>query len=117
MTAWSGALCVAGVLTALPASAQAPPVPSLPLSEYPSEARAAVEPAYQAALARPSDAAAVGALARILQAWQELDAAHQAYRRAQVLAPKIFDWWYLDGIVLPRLARHEDAGKRARLSF
>lgn len=114
MTAWSGALCVAGVLIALPASAQAPPVPSLPLSEYPSEARAAVEPAYQAARARPSDAAAVGALARILQAWHELDAAHEAYRRAQVLAPKTFDWWYLDGIVLQRLARHEDAAEQFR---
>jgi tetratricopeptide (TPR) repeat protein len=84
------------------------------LAEYPAETRAAVEPVYKAAVSRPTDASAVGALGQTLQAWQELDAAHQAYRRAHTLSPTIFEWAYLDGIVLQRLARHEDAAAQFR---
>ena len=109
-----GAVLIAGALLATPAGAQAPPLPTLPLGEYPAETRAAVEPAYKAAVTRPADASAVGALGRTLQAWQELDAAHQTYRRAQTLAPTTFDWFYLDGIVLQRLARHEEAAAQFR---
>jgi len=101
-------------LVCVAVDAQAPPLPSLPLGEYPAEARAAVAPAYDAALRQPTDAAIVGALGRTLQAWLEFDAAHQTYVRAQALAPKTFDWRYLDAIVLQRLARHDEAAGQLR---
>ena len=50
--------------------------------------------------------------ARLLHAWEQWDAAHEAYTRAQSLAPRTFDWPYLDAIVLQRLARHTDAAAR-----
>ena len=58
------------------------------------------------------DPAAVGALGRVLQAWEQFDAAHQVYARAQVLAPETFEWHYLDALVLVRLARHREAAAR-----
>jgi tetratricopeptide (TPR) repeat protein len=48
----------------------------------------------------------------MLQAWEQLDAAHQAYTRAQALAPRSFEWLYLDGVVLERLARHAEAAQK-----
>jgi tetratricopeptide (TPR) repeat protein len=68
--------------------------------------------AYREATARPTDGEAVGALARLLHAWEQWDAAHGAYGRAQALAPRVFDWHYLDGVVLQRLARHAEAAAR-----
>jgi tetratricopeptide (TPR) repeat protein len=50
-----------------------------------------------------------GALARELHAWDQFGAAHEAYIRAQALAPQTFDWPYLDAVVLQRLARHREA--------
>ena len=67
---------------------------------------------YQAAIAHPDDAAAVGALARALQAWEQWTAAHEAYVRTQALAPDGFEWHYLDAIVLRRLARHAEAASQ-----
>jgi tetratricopeptide (TPR) repeat protein len=60
------------------------------------------------------DAAAVGALARLLHAWEQWDAAHEAYARCEALAPRAFEWPYLDGVVLQRLARHAEAAVRFR---
>lgn len=65
--------------------------------------------AHRHAADRPGDAAAAGALGRALQAWEQWDAAHQAYSRAQALSPRTFDWHYLDAVILQRLARHDDA--------
>ncbi len=101
---------VALVLTATPAIGQgAPPLPRIALDEFPATARAAVSRAYADAAARPSDAAAAGALGRVLHAWEQWDGAHQAYDRALVLAPTTFEWPYLDGLVLQRLARYDEA--------
>jgi tetratricopeptide (TPR) repeat protein len=71
-----------------------------------------VRRAYGEATARPTDAEAVGALARLLHAWEQWDAAHGAYARAQALGPRGFDWHYLDAVVLQRLARHAEAAAR-----
>lgn len=60
----------------------------------------------------PSSAASTGALARALHAWEQWESAHQAYLRAQALAPDAFEWHYLDAVVLQRLARHEAAAAR-----
>jgi tetratricopeptide (TPR) repeat protein len=89
-----------------------PPLPSLSPDSYPSSARAAIARVYRNAVARPADADAVGALARMLQAWEQWDPAHEAYARAQSLAPRVFEWHYLDAVVLQRLARHAEAAAR-----
>ena len=65
--------------------------------------------AYREAAARPFDADAVCGLARLLHAWEQWEGAHQAYTRCQLLAPRVFDWFYLDALVLQRLARHDAA--------
>ncbi len=108
------ALLLPLVLTSLasPVRAQAPPpLPSLPLDAYPRGAREAIARAYREAAARPSEGTAAGELARLLHAWEQWDAAHAVYARAQALAPSGFDWHYLDGVVLQRLGRHADAAE------
>src|SRR5262249_26459809 len=67
---------------------------------------------YAAAVARPTDVSAVGTLARTLHTWDQLGAAHETYARAEALAPAAFEWQYLDGVVLQRLARPEEAAAR-----
>jgi tetratricopeptide (TPR) repeat protein len=94
------------------AQATLPPLPKLPLDSYSPAARDAIVRAYNDANARPTDAAAVGGLARTLHAWEQWSAAHEAYARAQALAPAAFDWFYLDALVLQRLARHAEAASR-----
>jgi len=94
------------------ASAQTPPPGPLPFDTYPLPMRDEVRRAHRDATARPADGAAAGTLARLLHAWEQWDAAHDAYARAQQLAPRSFDWHYLDGVVLQRLARHADAAGR-----
>jgi len=89
-----------------------PPLPRLALDSFPAPTRDVLARAYQDAAARPNDAEAVGSLARLLHAWEQWDAAHEAYLRAQTLAPKTFAWHYLDAIVLQRLARHTEAAAR-----
>jgi tetratricopeptide (TPR) repeat protein len=89
-----------------------PPLPDLALTSFPPSARDAVSRAQREAIARPMDADAVGALARVLHAWEQWESAHQTYLRAQALAPRTFDWPYLDAVVLQRLVRHSDAAAR-----
>ena len=50
----------------------------------------------------------------MLHAWEQWDGAHQAYARAQALAPRAFEWPYLDAVVLQRLARHAESAARLR---
>lgn len=108
-----GIVLMLALIAARP-SAQTPALPRLPLSAYATETRDAVEPLLKAAAARPADASAAGALGRTLQAWQQWDAAHEAFRRAQTLEPAEFQWFYLDGVVLQRLARHAEAAETFR---
>ncbi len=100
--------------TGLAAQSQPPALPVLPLDAYPDQTREAVAPRYKDAVNRPADAQAAGALGRTLQAWDQLEDAHQAYRRAQALAPKAFEWFYLDAVILHRLARYEEAAEQFR---
>jgi tetratricopeptide (TPR) repeat protein len=102
---WVAALCAAvsaAAQSALPARPAA-------LAEFPPSARDAIGRAYARAEQTPSDGEGVGALARVLHAWEQWDFAHQAYQLAQTVEPKAFAWHYLDGVVLQRLARHADA--------
>jgi protein O-GlcNAc transferase len=98
-------------LGAAVASAQssAPPLPTLVLDSYPPAAREAIARAHREAVAHDADAQRAGAFGRVLQAWEQWDAAHQAYARAQALGPRTFEWHYLDAVVLQRQARPTDA--------
>ena len=109
-----GTLLVAmvAIRPAVAGQAAVPPLPHLSPRNYPEAARGPLTRVYQNAVARPADAEAAGALARMLQAWEQWDAAHQAYARAQALAPRTFAWHYLDAVVLQRLARHAEAAER-----
>src|SRR5262245_44660049 len=104
-------LAIIGALAieSLSAVARSPQgLPTVAVDQFPAAARAAVSRAYKDAVAQPDNPAAVGVLGRVLHAWEQWESAHQAYRRAQALAPKTFDWPYLDAVVLQRLARHAD---------
>ena len=103
-------------LISLCVSAQAPtPALSPPaLESFPPAARQVIEPAHRNAVAHPTDAAAVGALGRALHAWEQWGAAHEAYARAAAIAPRAFEWRYLDAVVLQRLARHAEAAVQLR---
>jgi tetratricopeptide (TPR) repeat protein len=102
------------VPSAVTAQSAAPPLPRLALDTYPPAAREDISKAHAEASAHPDDPNAVGTLARMLEAWEQWDAAHEAYLRAQALAPKAFDWHYLDAIVLQRVARPADAAADLR---
>jgi tetratricopeptide (TPR) repeat protein len=103
-------IALLGALLAPPQSA--PPLPVPVLDSYPSAAREAIARTHREAAAHPLDAERAGALGRVLQAWEQWDAAHEAYRRAQALAPEAFEWHYLDAVVLQRQARPADAAAR-----
>ena len=94
------------------ASSSALPLPAF--DSFPPAARQVIEPAHRNAVTHPTDAAAVGALGRALHAWEQWDAAHEAYVRAAAIAPRTFEWRYLDAIVLQRLARHAEAAVQLR---
>ena len=105
-----GIVFLATLAAALPAAPQtARPLVPPSIDLFPPAARDAIGRAYRDAAARPKDPGTTGALARLLQAWEQWDTAHDAYERAQALAPRTFEWHYLDAVVLQRLARHAEA--------
>jgi protein O-GlcNAc transferase len=107
---WTTALVLA-LLAGAPANAgqepppKLPPLPVVAVDTFPPDARTALARVLADATARPRDGAAAGELGITLQAWEQWEAAHAAYRRAQVLAPSDAEWQYLDGMVLQRLVR------------
>jgi tetratricopeptide (TPR) repeat protein len=116
---FSVALLAVAIAASIAAVAQGtlPDLPRLAVDQFPSSAHAAVSKVHQDAVARPTDPSAVGALGRVLHAWEQWDAAHAAYARAQALAPKAFEWHYLDALVLQRLARHDEAAVRLKAAL
>ena len=100
-----------------PSQPAPPPLPALVLDSYPAAAREALARAFRDAAAHDRDADRIGALGRVLQAWEQWDAAHQAYARAQALAPRGFEWHYLDAVVLQRLARAKDAAAQLQAAL
>lgn len=94
------------------AAVQVPELPTLALESYPPAAREAIARAYAAAQKQPDVADTVGALGRVLHAWEQWDAARQAYARASSLAADAFEWPYLEAVVLQRLAQPQLAVAR-----
>jgi tetratricopeptide (TPR) repeat protein len=70
---------------------------------------AALAPVLEASAKDPADPAKASAAARYLHAWEQWDAALSAYQRARSLAPGDARLAYLQGVVLQRLARAEEA--------
>jgi tetratricopeptide (TPR) repeat protein len=95
------------------AAAQAP-LPAITLESFPPSARDAISRVYREATANASDAHVVAALAKTLHAWELWEASLQAYERARQLNPASFECWYLEAVVLQRLARHPEAATRLR---
>ncbi len=108
-----GSMCsLAPALIVIVAAAAQPVLPKLALEAYPPAAREAIARAHRAAVERPADAGATGTLGRVLHAWEQWDAARESYARAAALAPRAFEWPYLEAVVLQRLARPADAVDR-----
>jgi tetratricopeptide (TPR) repeat protein len=89
-----------------------PALPQLALETYPVAAREAIARVHRTAAERPADADATGTLGRVLHAWEQWTAARESYARAAVLAPRTFEWPYLEAVVLQRLARPGEAAAR-----
>lgn len=81
------------------ADARLPELPELKTAGFLPAIRTQIEEAEKAARAHPRDAAAVGNLAMILQAYEQYDSAERTYLRAKQLDPASFDWPYLLGAV------------------
>src|SRR5436305_3619428 len=73
--------------------------------------RAQIERAAAEAKAHPRDIATVAALAMTLHAYQQYDAAADAYSRALALDTRNFDWLYLLGAVQMELGAFDTAAK------
>src|SRR5690349_3988425 len=61
--------------------------------------RRQVEDAYSAARSTPKDAAAVGRLGMVLDAYEQYDSAAVCYERSHLLEPSAFRWLYYLGWV------------------
>lgn len=105
------------VLAMLAGQTAAPPLPAVALDRFPAATRTALAPLVDRARRAPADAAAAGALAMALHAWEQWDAAHAAYQRARALDRAAFRWAYLDGIVLLRLGHADDAVEALRAAL
>ncbi|HXG57342.1 MAG TPA: tetratricopeptide repeat protein [Vicinamibacterales bacterium] len=98
------------------AYSRAQSLPPPPLDAYPPAARAAIARARQAASSKPTDADAMGALGRVLHAWEQWEAARAAYGRAASRAPRAFEWPYLEAVVLQRLALPAAAAEKLQVA-
>lgn len=93
---------------------------AIPVDTYPTDARAQIGPALDAALQRPGEAARLGQLGLVLHAWEQYELAAQAYAEARRVAPTDIAWWALSGTLATRMGHHDLAaecfGKAAALS-
>ena len=90
---------------ALPGAQALPPVA---VESYPPAARDPLTKALTEARDHPDDPARVGALAMLLQAWEEWASAAAVYTRARTLERR-FDWYYLGGVAETHQAHYADA--------
>ncbi|MGH9371457.1 MAG: tetratricopeptide repeat protein [Vicinamibacterales bacterium] len=107
---WIAAAMIASGLVAGPAAQRSgrDPValPALALDSVPPAVRIPLQRAYDGARARPHDADAAGRLAMMLHAQEQYESAHAVYGQARQLAPTVFAWAYLGGVVEARLGRY-----------
>jgi tetratricopeptide (TPR) repeat protein len=99
--------------TMLPATSL-PPLPSLKIADLFPGVVKQVEETYQAARSHPKDAAANGALAMVLDTYEQYSLAEVCYQRAHLLDPKSFDWTYDLGYVLFKEGKYNQAADALR---
>jgi tetratricopeptide (TPR) repeat protein len=85
-------------------------LPALAVDSFPPVSREPIARALTEARTHPTDPARVGRLAMVLHAWEQFDAAAEAYARARTLERR-FDWFYLAGLVETRRAHHSQAAE------
>lgn len=122
LTTWRGvrvAVLTGGLLCAVASRGATQPPPDVPapfpairLDAFPHASRSALSRALRVVEQHPVDAAAVGALGMLLQAWQQYDAASAVYAHAQALAPASPDWWYLGGLADTMRGRPDAAARQ-----
>src|SRR2546427_7972307 len=88
-----------------------PPLPELKRGATFAIVQRQVNEAYVRARERPTDAAANGKLAMVLDAYEQYDSAALCYRRANALDPKSFEWMYDLGWVEFKQGRYDEAAK------
>src|SRR5256884_2768540 len=88
-----------------------PPLPELKLGATFAIVQRQVNEAYVRARERPTDAAANGKLAMVLDAYEQYDSAALCYRRANALDPKSFEWMYDLGWVEFKQGQYDEAAK------
>ncbi len=103
-----------GLLASLLYASALPELPRVDTSNYLPVIRSQIEQAEAAARSHPRDAGAAGALALILHAYQQYEAAERVYERAHLLDPANYDWLYLLGAVRMELGRFDTAAQSFR---
>ena len=100
--------CLALLVLVAPPPLRAQDLPAIPLDTYPEVSRGPIGRALDDARAHPDDAARIGKLGMVLQAWEQYDTAASAYSRARALEQR-FEWFYLSGVVEARAGRQDAA--------
>jgi tetratricopeptide (TPR) repeat protein len=95
-------------------ASQLPTLGEAAFEGLPATVRAELERAYETARARPRDPSAVGRLAMILHAYDQLWLANGCYRAARQLDLRSLSWAYLSGVVQAELGDHAAAGAAFR---
>lgn len=101
-----GAGCMAGMAWA---AELLPDLPLLSIDDFPREVRQQVQQAYKSARAHPDDTEASGKLAMLLDLYNRPDDAARCYERAQQLGPRVFKWFYYEGILRSRQKNRAEA--------
>lgn len=103
-----------GLLASLLYASALPELPRVDTSNYLPVIRSQIEQAEAAVRSHPLDVGTAGALAMILHAYQQYEAAERVYERAHLLEPTNYDWLYLLGAVRMELGRYDIAAQSFR---
>ena len=86
-----------------------PELPTIPLDGLKGSTTEHIQLSIREVQGSPADATKNGQLAMVLHSYDLLDGASVVYQRARLLAPGKFDWHYLHGVVLQKLAQTDAA--------
>jgi tetratricopeptide (TPR) repeat protein len=98
-------------------TAATPAIPSVAAADFPPVVREQVQSAYEAALAHPRDAGAVGRLGMLLELYSKREPAALCYERASRLEPKTFRWKYYLGSLQSAQGKRAEATETLRAAL
>lgn len=87
------------------------------LGVFPEKAAEKIRDAVARLDDNPENAAAVGDLAMMLDAYDQTEAAQDYYARAGQLQPRAVQWTYLRGVALAKLGRDQEAAEAFRTAI